>query len=180
MQVLRPLRDAQNDRETVFQMDPLEADRAAAQEDDQAARIRSENGEELDVEIVSGCAPNQCPWCGFADHRRKTKYKCPQHPQYRGSAHAKGDKVSAEWVPGPRESHNVRNKVPVTPLSVVSAPSDKSFKATQWTEGAGALSGFTPEKCRVQKQTRVKASLGWTVDTQPITFFDNFYTVSFV
>ena len=23
---------------------------------------------------------NQCSWCGFSDHKRKTRAKCPQHP----------------------------------------------------------------------------------------------------
>lgn len=159
-------------------MDPVEADRAADQEDTQADRIRAANGTENNVEVVAGCAPDQCPWCGFRDHTRKVRNKCPQHDLYSGTSHEKGAKVSADWVPGNRQSHNKRRKAPVTPLSVVSAPSDPAFKATQWTEGMGAIQNFIPEKCRVRKQTRVKPSLGWTVDTPPITMFNQFHTVS--
>ena len=177
LQPMRPVRDAQSDPTTRFQMDDVEADHAAAQEDDHASQIRLTNGNVNDVEIVAGCVPDQCPWCGFRDRKRKTRSKCPQHDLYSGTVHEKGAKISPDWVPGNRQSHNTSRRVAVTPLSVVSAPSDPAFKTTNWTEGMGALENFTPTKCLAQKQTRVKPSLGWTVDTPPITLFNHFHTV---
>ena len=140
-------------------MDAVEADQIASQEDDQTDQLRAKYGNAEDVETVQGCARDQCPWCGFRDHNRKSKYKCPQHPSYDSSynngRYEKGAKVSDDGIPGNRESHKKhrRKKSTVTPLSVLSPPSDPAFKAESWTEGKSALENFTPKQCHVQKQT---------------------------
>ena len=46
-----------------------------------------------DVCETVGIDDDQCSWCGFRDHNRKTRASCPQHPNYNGTNHQKGDKI---------------------------------------------------------------------------------------
>ena len=159
-----------------FQMSVQAADMAAQEEDEISDRIRQDDDTPAATE--SGCAENQCPWCGFSDHRRKSKHYCPQHDLYCGTQHQKGDKVSDDWVPGNRKSHETRRRAPLTPHSVRSKPSDPEFKADFWQGGPDALNGHVPAPCTAPRMTLPQCEeQGWTIDTPPIDLFNHFYTV---
>ena len=154
------------------------------QEDQIAEEIR------MPTEIPAGSSEDdgvitlqedQCPWCGFSDHRRKSKTNCPQHPQYSGSKYSKGAKVVATWVSCSRADHKkrarVRSKEVLTPFSVRSAPSDIEFTTKNWTTGVDELDDYTPPKFQGRRHTKPKTKHGWTIDTPPITFFNYFHPV---
>ena len=140
---------------------------------------------EENVVSADGLEDDQCSWCGFRDHVHKTRASCPQHPDYNGTNHEKGDKVSPEWVPGTRASHSSGGQNPrgrMTSTSVRSAPLAASFTTKDWTVGVGALnsrSNFAPKEFTGQSVlTYPKTSLGWTVDTSPRDLVRQFYPVS--
>ena len=55
---------------------------------------QNDDSGDSDVESdTGGLADDQCSWCGFRGHVRKTRAQCPQHPNYNGSAHEKGAKI---------------------------------------------------------------------------------------
>ena len=122
---------------------------------------------------------DQCSWCGFHDHKRKTRKACPQHPNYDGDVYEKGDKLHDDWIPGPRSSYGTNDRPRLTPTSVRSAPLASSFKAKDWTVGVGAIderSKFEPKKFTGRSVlTYPKSSLGWTVDTTPRDLVQRFY-----
>ena len=120
MQVVRPPRDVHTDAPRQFHMTAEEADNAAEQEDERAEEIIADR---TPVEVPAGPSEddgvivlqeNQCPWCGFSDHKRKSKTKCPQHPQYVGDKYTRGAKVVAAWVPGSRSDHKKRARERLT------------------------------------------------------------------
>ena len=133
-----------------------------------------------DVSDTGGIADDQCSWCGFRDHNRKTRASCPQHPNYNGTNHQKGDKIREDWVPGTRASHQSGGqRQKLTATSVRSKPLHASFKVKDWTVGVGALntrSKFAPKEFTGRRLlTYPKTSLGWTVDTPPIDLVRQFY-----
>ena len=90
-----------------------------------------------------------CSWCGFRDHKRKTRKACPQHPDYDGDVYEKGDKLHDDWAPGPRSSYGTKDRPRLTPTSVRSAPLASNFRVKDWTVGVGAIderSKFEPKK----------------------------------
>ena len=181
-------RDVQTDGPSVFQMSVAEADLAAEEEDQRADLIlvsRPADSASATAAIATitvpepvGCPADQCPWCGFKDHTRKSKKSCPQHPDYVGTRYPKGSKVSAEWPSGTRASHLRKPTVPLTPFSVRSAPTHKDFTAKEWVQGTGALTGHQPQACLVGEATVPKACHGWTRHTPPIELFNHFYKVN--
>ena len=85
---------------------------------------------------------DQCSWCGFRDHNRRTRSQCPQHKDYDGDVYQKGDKINDAWVPGTRASHNNNNngdRRRLTPTSVRSAPLANSWTVKDWTVGVGTI-----------------------------------------
>lgn len=121
-------RDAQTDPDSTFSLSPEEADAAAEKEDIRANAIRANSAAESAPDVCR-LVSDQCSWCGFKCHSRKSKYACPQHPNYEGHTYEKGSKVSPEWVPGTRASHSTGSAgPPLTEFSVRSAPSDSDFK----------------------------------------------------
>ena len=126
-------------------MNDIEADQAAAAEDDRASQIREANGNENNVETVQECAVDQCPWCGFRDHTCKTRSRFPQYRSYSDTAYEKDVKVSPDWVPGNRQSHMRRRRSPITPYSVVSAPSDSEFKPKSGQKALTPSRGLHPK-----------------------------------
>ena len=177
LQIILRRRDVQVDTPRQFQMTDAEAEQAAEVENEAAESIR-ETQKTATTETVNGCAATQCPWCGFSDHIRKSRHDCPQHPTYCGTNHAKGAKVSDDWVPGNRKSHMKQQKRKLTPFSVRSAPSDITFTVEDWKEGPDALNGYVPPECTAPDMTRPNEAHGWTVDTPPIELFNYFYPVS--
>ena len=127
-----------------------------------------------DVVLVA----DQCNWCGFHDHKCKTRKICPQHPDYDGDVYVKGDQLHDDWVPGPRSSYGTNDRSRLTPTSVWSAPL-ASFKVKDWTVGVGAIderSKFEPKTFTGRSVfTYPKTSLGWTVDTTPDDLVQQFY-----
>ena len=125
---------------------------------------------------------DQCSWCGFRDHKRKTRKACPQHPDYDGTVYQKGEKISDDWVPGTRDSHNRASRRRLTPTSVRSAPFANSWKEKDWTVGVGAIDGrstFRPKEFTGESAlTYPKASLGWDQDTSPLVLVRQFYPAS--
>lgn len=125
---------------------------------------------------------DQCSWCGFRDHVRRTRKTCPQHPDYDGDVYQKGDKLNDVWLPGTRASHNSSSRQKLTPTSVRSAPLASSFTVKDWTIGVGAInerSKFDPKEFTGQSLlTYPKSTLGWTVDTPPRDLVRQFYPAS--
>ena len=125
---------------------------------------------------------DQCSWCGFRDHKRKTRKACPQHPDYDGDVYNQGDKITDDWVPGTRASHNASARRHLTPTSVRSAPLCSSFKVKDWTVGVGSInerSNFEPKAFTGRSVlTYPKATLGWTQDTSPRDLVRQFYPAS--
>ena len=188
MQVHATSIDIQTDPPRQFQMTTEEADRQAEQEDNVAEEIITSR---LPVEVPAG--PNeadgtvtlrddQCSWCGFSDHTRKSIAKCPQHPRYNDTKYEKGAKVSTSWIACSRADHKkrsrVRQKEKLTPFSVRCEPSDSAFNTKNWTQGVGALDDYIPPKFEGDhRQTRPKSKHGWTIKTPPIEFFNYFHPV---
>ena len=145
-----------------------------------------EDGDVFDEEVQSGTPAvledDQCSWCGFRDHTRKTRKSCPQHADYDGDVYNKGDKVNEDWVPGTRASHSRTPRRKLTPTSVRSAPMAASWTTEDWTVGVGALEKpeeFDPKEFEgASTLTYPKASLGWTVDTPPLDLVRQFYPAS--
>ena len=136
-----------------------------------------ENIQDVDLDNTA-LADDQCSWCGFSDHRRKTRTSCPQHPDYNGDKYSKGAKISNAWVPGTRGSHRSGTSTPVTITSVRSAPLCTTWKTKDWTEGVGALESFEPQDFQGQSTlTYPKSQFGWDSNTPPRPLFDNFYKV---
>ena len=139
-------------------------------------------------------ADDQCSWCGFTGHTRKSKTKCPLHANYTGPLE-KGKTVTPDWVSLPRSAYlkkvgqprgaavgrRVRNPTENqrVPTSVLSAPTCANWHSTHWTEGAGALNDFDPHVSTAPRLTTINPDLGWTVDTQPEELFEAFFPVAF-
>ena len=122
---------------------------------------------------------DQCSWCGFRDHKRKTRKTCPQHPDYDGDVYEQGEKLHDDWIPGPRSSHDAQRRPRLTPTSVRSAPLASSFKVKDWSIGVSAIdesSTFEPKQFTGRSLlTYPKRSLGWTHDTPPQDLVQQFY-----
>ena len=189
MQIQHTLIDAQTYPPRQFQMTNEEAEQQAEQEDNFAEEIITSR---LPIEVPTGSneadgtitlQADQCSWCGFSDHNRKTKAKCPQHPQYSGNKYDKGAKVSESWISCSRSDHKKRlranQKEKLTPYSVRSEPTDSAFTTKNWTEGIGALDNYIAQKFEGDRQTKPKAKHGWTIDTPPIEFFNYYHPESF-
>ena len=80
--------------------------------------------------------PDQCSWCGFTDHTRKLRSKCPMHKDYSGSK-PKGVPAFEGWCSMARAEYikhtgqtraSVQRRTrkptaePLTPTSVLCAP----------------------------------------------------------
>ena len=104
----------------------------------------------------------QFSWCGFGDHTRRTRGKCPMHPEYNGPR-TPGVAVSTDWVSmsqaarrrlqrgcGRTSRPRVRSTLPPprVPTSVVCAPSAASWTATHWAHNTSAFDdGWEPQTC---------------------------------
>ena len=151
---------------------------------------------------ASGLDDDQCSWCGFHGHSRKTKKQCPMHADYSGDKPT-GVAVRPGWksqnrsrfrsgggttqnvsgaaavAPPSAGRRRTAGRVPKVPTSVLCAPTVASWTATHWTEGAGALADFEPETCAAPTVTKPHPDHGWTSRTTPQTLFDHFFKPEF-